>query len=60
MIANNFSINVIRISLDKSLIRGNNRYKHKNLYRDILITIYMKGRLKLFLPFATGLGAYPF
>jgi len=29
MITNNFSIKVIRISLDKSIIRGNNRYKHK-------------------------------
>ena len=60
MITNNFSITVIRIILDKSIIRNNNSHKHKKFIRDILITICIIGRLKLFLPITTGLGALPF
>ena len=57
MITNNFSIKVIRISLDKSIIRGNNRYKYKKFIQRYINYYMYNGRLKLFLPFATGLGA---
>jgi len=40
MITNNFSIKVIRISLDKSIIRSNSRYRHKKL-RQRYINYYM-------------------
>ena len=57
MITNNFLIKVIKISLDKSIIRGNNRYKHKKFIQRYINYYMYNGRLKLFLPFATGLGA---
>ena len=57
MITNNFSIKVIRISLDKSIIGGNKRYKHKKYIQRYTNYYIYNGRLKLFLPFATGLGA---
>mgnify|MGYP001186887573 CR=1 FL=1 len=57
MITNNFSIKVVRISLDKSIIGGNKRYKHKKYIQRYTNYYIYNGRLKLFLPFATGLGA---
>ena len=56
MITDNFSIKVIRINLDKSIIRSNNRYRHKKFLQRY-IDYFMYRRLKLFLPFATGLRA---
>ena len=59
MITNNFSIKVIRISLDKSIIRGNNRYKHKK-FKQRYINYYICIWAPKIIPFATDLGALPF
>ena len=43
MITNNFSIKVIRISLDKSIIKGNNRYKQKKFIQGYINYYILKG-----------------
>ena len=59
MITNNFSIKVNRISLNKSIIRINNRYKHKKFLQRYLNYYVLCWRLKFFLPFGQVLGAFP-
>ena len=57
MITNNFSIKVIRIGLDKSIIRRNNRYRHKKFLQRYINYYINLWASKMFLPFVTSLGA---